>query len=251
MDIKLDKNESLPGIKIFDGIDKETGKPYCQPADADSKKIYETSGIVNYYDGNIIPCERGFHFSMTLQDAFDYKDLFSLNKNKKYPKAMIMHPVYSVSAVGKIKAEIYWRNGENKQKYVTNKLKLGLQFGCEEIIKYAIQHGMINSYAVLNKPISTTSHQGSNSKILFQQSGNFFVTIDNITLVGNNYTIFSNSSKELTVENKTDYTHYVNRYVGVEQYIMPIPRHTTIDFIQWSVIGKVIKNVKELKWKLN
>lgn len=173
MDIKLDKNESLYGVKIFDGIDKETGKPYCQPADADSKKIYETSGIVNYYDGNIIPCERGFHFSMTLQDAFDYKDLFSLNKNKKYPKAMIMHPVYSVSAVGKIKAEIYWRNDENKQKYVTNKLKLGRLFGCDEIINYSIQHGMINPYAVLNKSISTTSHQGSNSKILFQQSGNF------------------------------------------------------------------------------
>lgn len=48
MDIKLDKNESLYGIKIFDGVDKETGKPYCQPADVDSKKIYETGGIVNY-----------------------------------------------------------------------------------------------------------------------------------------------------------------------------------------------------------
>ena len=245
MEIKLDKNESLYGIKIFDGVDKETGKPYCQPADADSKKIYETSGIVNYYDGDIIPCKSGFHFSMTLQDAFDYKDLFSLNKNKKYPKAMIIHPVYNVSAVGKIKAETYWRNDENKQKYVTNKLKLGLQFGCEEIIKYAIQHGMVNSYAVLNKPISVTSHQDSNSKILFQQSGNFFVTIDNIALFGDNYTIFSNSFKDLTVENKTGYTHYVNRYVGVKQYIIPIPRHTTIEFEQCDKVGKAIKNVKE------
>lgn len=86
MEIKLDKNESLYGIKIFDGVDKETGKPYCQPADADSKKIYETSGIVNYYDGDIIPCKSGFHFSMTLQDAFDYKDLFSLNKTKSIQK---------------------------------------------------------------------------------------------------------------------------------------------------------------------
>lgn len=245
MDIKLDKNESLYGVKIFDGIDKETGKPYCQPADADSKKIYETSGIVNYYNGNIIPCKRGFHFSMALQDAFDYKDLFSLNKNKKYPKAMIMHPVYNVSAVGKIKAETYWRDDEYKQKYVTNKLKLDRLFGCDEIINYSIQHGMIASYAVLNKPISVTSHQDSNSKILFQQSGNFFVTIDNITLFGNNYTIFSSSFKELTVENKTDYTHYVNRYVGEKQYIMPIPRHTTIKFEQCDKVGKVIKNVKE------
>ena len=246
MEIKLDKNESLPGVKIFDGIDKETGNPYCQPTiHADSKKIYETGGIVNYYDGNIIPCECGFHFSMTLQDAFDYKDLFSLNKNKKYPKAMIIHPVYSVSAVGKIKAEMYWRNDENKQKYVTNKLKLVRLFGCDEIINYSIQHGMINSYAVLNKPISTTSHQDSNSKILFQQSGNFFVTIDNIALVDNNYTIFSDSFKDLTVENKTDYTHYVNRYVGEKQYIIPIPRHATIKFEQCDKVGKVIKNVKE------
>lgn len=104
---------------------------------------------------------------------------------------------------------------------------------------------MVNSYAVLNKPISTTSHQDSNSKILFQQSYNFFVTIDNIALVGNNYTIFSNSFKDLTVENKTDYTHYVNRYCGCKQYIIPIPRHTTIEFEQCDKIGKVIKNVKE------
>ena len=246
MEIKLDKNESLYGVKIFDGIDKKTNLPYCQPTiDADSKKIYETSGIVNYYDGDIILCERGFHFSMTLQDAFDYKDLFSLYKNKKYPKAMIIRPVYNVAAVGKIKAETYWWDDEYKQKYVTNKLKLGRLFGCDEIINYSIQHGMINSYAVLNKSISTTSHQGSNSKILFQQPGNFFVTIDNITLVGNNYTIFSNSFKELTVENKTDYTHYVNRYLGAEQYITPIPRHTTIQFEQCDKVGKVIKNVKE------
>ena len=246
MEIKLYKDENLPGVKIFDGIDKETGKPYCQPAiDADSKKIYETNGIVNYYDGNIIPCESGFHFSMTLQDAFEWKDLFSLYENKKYPKAMIMHPVYKVSAVGKIKAETYWWNGENKQKYTTNKLKLGKQFSCEEIISYSIQHGMIKSYAVLNKPISTTSHQDSNSKILFQQSYNFFVTIDNIALVSNNYTIFSNSFKELTVENKTNYTHYVNRYCGYEQYITPVLRHTTIKFEQCDKVGKVIKNVKE------
>lgn len=246
MEIKLNKNESLFGVKIFDGIDKETGKPHCQPAiDADSKKIYETNGIVNYYDGNIIPCKSGFHFSMTLQDAFDCKDLFSLYENKKYPKAMIIHPVYSVYAVGKIKAETYWHNDEYKQKYVTNKLKLGRLFSCDEIINYAIQHGMISSYAVLNSPISTTSHQDSNSKILFQQSYNFFVTIDNIALVSNKYTIFSNSFKELTVENKTDYTHYVNRYCGYEQYIIPIPRHTTIKFEQCDKVGKVIKNVKE------
>lgn len=246
MEIKLDKDEYLPGVKIFDGIDKKTGKPYCQPTiDVDSKKIYETNSIVNYYDGKLKLCESGFHFSMTLQDAFDWKDLFSLYENKKYPKAMIMHPVYNVSAVGKIKAETYWWNGEKKQKYVTNKLKLGKQFGCEEIISYSIQHGMISSYAVLNKPISTTSHQGSNSKILFQQSYNFFVTIDNIALVGNNYTIFSNSFKELTVENKTEYTHYVNRYLGEKQYIIPIPRHTTIKFEQCDKVGKVIKNVKE------
>ena len=244
MEIKLDKNESLYGVKIFDGIDKETGNPYCQPADADSKKIYETGGIVNYYDGNIIPCKSGFHFSMTLQDAFDYKNLFSLYKNKKYPKAMIINPVYNVSAVGKIKAEIYWRNDKYKQKYVTNKLKLGRLFGCDEIINYSIQHGMVNSYAVLNKPISTTSHQDSNSKILFQQSGNFFVTINNTALFGNNYTIFSNSFKDLTVENKTDYTHYVNRYVGEKQYIIPIPRHATIKFEQCDKVGKVSKNVK-------
>ena len=245
MYIKLDENEYLHGVKIFDGIDKETGKPYCQPADADSKKIYETSGIVNCYGGKLKLCESGFHFSMTLQDAFDYKDLFSLNKNKKYPKAMIIHPVYNVYAVGKIKAEIYWRNGEYKQKYVTDKLKLNRQFSCDEIINYSIQHGMINSYAVLNKSISTTSHQGSNSKILFQQSGNFFVTIDNITLIGNNYTIFSDLFKELTVENKTDYTHYVNRYCGYGQYTIPIPRHTTIKFEQCDKVGNVIKNVKE------
>lgn len=246
MEIKLDENEYLPGVKIFNGIDKETGKPYCQPiVNADNKKIYETNGIVNYYDDNIIPCECGFHFSMTLQDAFDYKDLFSLYKNKKYPKAMIIHPVYNVSAVGKIKAETYWWGGEYKQKYVTNKLKLGKQFSCEEIINYSIQHGMIASYAVLNKPISTTSHQDSNSKILFQQSGNFFVTIDNTALFGKNYTIFSNLIKELTVENKTGYTHYVNRYVCKKQYIIPIPRHTTIEFEQCDKVGKVIKSVKE------
>lgn len=246
MEIKLYKNEILAGVKIFDGIDKETGNPYCQPAiDIDSKKVYETNSIVNYYDGNIIPCKSGFHFSMTLQDAFGWKDLFSLYENKKYPKAMIIHPVYNVAAVGKIKAETYWHNGENRQKYVTNKLKLGKQFGCEEIISYSIQHGMIGSYAVLNTPISTTSHQDSNSKILFQQSYNFFVTIDNIALVGNNYTIFSNSFKELTVENKTNYTHYVNRYLGEKQYIISIPRHTTIKFEQCDKVGKVVKNVKE------
>lgn len=246
MEIKLYKNEILAGVKIFDGIDKETGNPYCQPAiDIDSKKVYETNRVVNYYDGNIIPCKSGFHFSMTLQDAVGWKDLFSLYKNKKYPKAMVMNPVCQVYAVGKIKAEAYLHNCEYKYKYVTNKLKLVKQFSCSEIINYSMQHGIINSYAALNSSISTTSHQDSNSKILFQQSYNFFVTIDNIALVGNNYTIFSNLFKDLTVENKTDYTHYVNRYCDCEQYIIPIPRHTTIKFEQCDKVGKVIKNVKE------
>ena len=243
MEIKLYKNESLPGVKIFDGIDKETGKPYCQPAkyDIDSKKVYETDRIVNCYDGNIIPCKSGFHFSMTLQDAAHYKDLFSLCENKKYSKAMTIAPVYQVYAVGKIKAETYLHNGEYKQKYVTNKLKLGKQFSCCEIIDYAIQHGIINSYAVLNKPISITSHQGSNSKILFQTSHTCFIAIDNIALVGNNYTIFSNSFTELTVENKTNYTHYVNRTMCNEQYIIPIPRYSTVEFKQCDKFGKIVK----------
>lgn len=247
MEIKLYKNEYLPGVKIFDGIDKETGNPYCQPAqyDVDSKRVYETDGVTNYYDGNIALCKCGFHFSMSLQDAAQYKDLFGLYGSKKYSKAMIIHPVYQVYAVGKIKAEAHLYNDECKQKYVTNKLKLDKQFSCKEIIDYAIQHGIISSYALLKKPISTTSHQDSNSKILFQQPHACFVTIDNIALVGNNYTIFSNSFKELTVENKTNYTHYVNRYCGCEQYIIPIPRHTTVNFEQCDKIGKVIKNVKE------
>lgn len=88
MEIKLYKNESLPGVKIFDGIDKETGKPYCQPAkyDIDSKKVYETDRVTNYYDGNIIPCKNGFHFSMTLQDAAHYKDFLVCVKTKNIQK---------------------------------------------------------------------------------------------------------------------------------------------------------------------
>ena len=244
MEIKLYKNEYLPGVKIFDGIDKETGKPYCQPAkyDIDSKKVYETDGVTNYYDGNIALCKSGFHFSMSLQDAVQYKDLFGLCENKKYSKAMTIAPVYHVYAVGKIKAEAHLYNDECKQKYVTNQLKLDKQFNCCEIIDHAIQHGIISSYAVLNKPISTTSHQDSNSKILFQTAHVYFVTIDNNALVGNNYTIFSNSFTELTVENKTNYTHYVNRTMCNEQYIIPIPRHTTIKFEQCDKVGKVIKN---------
>lgn len=153
---------------------------------------------------------------------------------------MTIAPVYQVYAVGRIKAETYLHNGEYKQKYVTNKLELGKQFGCCKIIDYAIQHGIISSYAVLNKPISTTSHQDSNSKILFQTAHVYFVTIDNNALVGNNYTIFSNSFTELTVENKTNYTHYVNRTMYNEQYITPIPRYSTVEFKQYDKIGKIV-----------
>lgn len=73
MEIKLYKNESLSGVKIFDGIDEKTNLPYCQPNN-NNKQIYQLGE--NKYNGKLELCETGFHFCLDLASASDYKYLF-------------------------------------------------------------------------------------------------------------------------------------------------------------------------------
>lgn len=240
MEIKLNPYESLTGIKIFDGIDEKTGNPYCKPGNI--KQIYDTSNE-NVYDGEIELCKAGFHFSLDIFAASDYKYIFRCNLGKKYPNALIMNPIYCVVARDKILSEEYERFGGFRCKYITNNLTIGNPLFCNEILHY-ITNCPVSEYAysLLNASKSEVyTHEIQHSNRCLIQSGAKDVIIDTQNEY-HNYTIFSNSYNPLTVKNKTKYTHYVNRYVTCEQYITPIPRYSTVEFKPFDKIGKVIKN---------
>lgn len=240
MEIKLKPYESLTGIKIFDGIDEKTGNPYCKPGNI--KQIYDTSNE-NVYDGEIELCKAGFHFSLDIFAASDYKYIFRCNLGKKYPNALIMNPIYCVVARDKILSEEYERFGGFRCKYITNNLTIGNPLFCNEILHY-ITNCPVSEYAysLLNASKSEVyTHEIQHSNRCLIQSGAKDVIIDTQNEY-HNYTIFSNSYNPLTVKNKTKYTHYVNRYVTCEQYITPVPRYSTVEFKPFDKIGKVIKN---------
>lgn len=238
MEIKLKPYESLTGIKIFDGIDEKTGNPYCKPGNI--KQIYDTSNE-NVYDGEIELCKAGFHFSLDIFAAGDYKYIFRCNLGKKYPNALIMNPIYCVIARDKILSEEYERFGGFRCKYITNNLTIGKPLFCNEILHY-ITNCPVSEYAysLLNASKSEVyTHEIQHSNRCLIQSGAKDVIIDTQNEY-HNYTIFSNSYNPLTVKNKTKYTHYVNRYVTCEQYITPVPRYSTVEFKPFDKIGKKV-----------
>lgn len=248
MEIKLKPGEVLQGIKIFDGIDKKTNLPYCQP-DHKNKQIYQLGE--NKYDGKIKLCENGFHFCLDLASASDYKQLFRDHVDKKYPNALMISPVYYVAAKDKILFEEYEKCGMFSCKYVTNNLKIGRQIYIDEIIHYNLHHYMHTyAYALLDKPEMLTHEISIGSGILPYYSYRYLIQTDasNVTIDSipgccgecHNYTIFSNPNSILTITNKTKYVHYVNRYYGCEQYITPVPRYSTVEFKQLDKIGKIV-----------
>lgn len=237
MEIKLKPYESLVGIKIFDGIDEKTGNPYCKPGNI--KQIYNTSSE-NVYDGKIELCKAGFHFSLDIFAASDYKNIFRCNLGKKYPNALIMNPVYHVIARDKILSEEYERFGGFRCKYITNNLTLGNPLFCCDIIHY-ITNCPVSDYAYSLLDVGKSevyTHEINHTNRCLIQSCAKDVIIDT-QQTHHNYTIFSNYYNLLTVKNKTKYTQYVNRYVTCEQYITPVPRYSTVEFKQFDKIGKL------------
>lgn len=231
MEIKLKPGDILQGIKIFDGIDKKTNLPYCQPDN--NKQIYQKGE--NKYDGKIEICRKGFHFSMSIGEAYDYKPIINLQSSRN---VIIINPVFEVYATGKVISETYNRYGGFGQKFVTDCLYLDRQFSNSEILAYLITNRLCHIKTFTDTNVSTSS---TLSYIKFLYQGNAKeITIDSLPL-DKNFTIFSNSYNPLTVKNKTKYTQYVNRYYGYEQYIIPIPRYSTVEFKQLDKIGKLVK----------
>ena len=232
MEIKLKPGEILQGVKIFDGIDKRTNRPYCQP-DNNNKQIYQKGE--NNYDDKIEICRKGFHFSMSIGEAYDYKSIISLQSSRN---AIIINPVFEVYATGKVISETYNRYGGFGQKFVTDCLYLDRQFSNSEILTYLLTNHLYHIKPLTDINVSTSSIL-SYVKCLYQGNAKE-ITIDSLPL-DKNFTIFSNSYNPLTVKNKTKYTQYVNRYYGYEQYIIPIPRYSTVEFNQLDKIGKLVK----------
>ena len=230
MEIKLDENEYLPGVKIFDGIDKKTNLPYCKPDDY--KQIYQKGE--NVYDGEIEICRKGFHFSMSIGEACDYKPAIGLQYSKRNANAVLINPVFEVYATGKIFSETNIRYGGFGQKFVTDHLYLDRQFSNNEIITYLIGNHLyyINTFVGIN--VSTSSIPG-NGRCLYQGNAKE-ITIDSLPSV-KNFTIFSNYTNKLIVKNKTKYTHYVNRFEDKFQHIEVIPRYSTVEFKQYDIFG--------------
>lgn len=234
MKIVLDEDEYLPGVKIFDGIDKETNLPYCNPDD--NKQIYQKGE--NVYDGEIEICRKGFHFSMSIGEAYNHKPVIGLQYSKRNATAALINPVFEVYATGKILSETYNIYGGFSQKFVTDHLYLDRQFSNNEIITYLIANHLCYINTFVDTNVSTSSILG-NSRCLYQGNAKE-ITIDSLPVV-KNFTIFSNYKDNLIVKNKTKYTHYVNRYCGYEQYIIPIPRYSTVEFKQLDKFGKLVK----------
>jgi len=243
MEIKLKPGEVLRGIKIFDGIDKKTKLPYCQPDK--NKQIYQLGE--NKYDGKIGVCRAGFHFCLDLASASDYKYLFKSHVVKKYPNAVIISPVFYVTAKDEIQSDEYERkiDGVFTCKYVTNNLNVCRQLNYSEIMYCALEQSISSfPHSLLNKPEISTHEINllSNQPYYFNrcliQTFAKDVTIDRIPN-DYNHTIFSNTSNLLTVRNKTKYTQYVNRY-DCAQYITPVPRYSTVEFKQFDKFGKIV-----------
>lgn len=238
MEIKLDENDCLFGIKIFDGIDKKTNLPYCQYDN--NKQIYQLGE--NKYNGKIGLCKAGFHFCLDLASASDYKYLFKTHVDKKYPNAVIISPVFYVTAKDKIQSNEYKRsiNGVFTCKYVTNNLTVDRQLNYSEVLYCALEQSIFSfPHSLLDKPeISTHEVTDYSVKPLVQTQARK-VIIDT-AFIGKHYTIFSNTSNLLTVTNKTKLVQYVNRY-GSEQYITPVPRYSTVEFKQLDKFGKIVK----------
>lgn len=233
MEIKLYKNESLPGVKIFDGIDKKTNLPYCQPDNY--KQIYQKGE--NKYDGEIEICKKGFHFSMSIGEAYDYKPIISLQSSRN---AVIINPVFEVYATGKVISETHNRYGGFGQKFVTNCLYLDRQFSNNEILIYLVANHLchIKIFTDTDTNVSTSSIPDS-IKCLYQGNAKE-ITIDSLPS-DKNFTIFSDYKDKLIVKNKTKYTHYVNRYEDKFQHIEVIPRYSTVEFKQLDKFGKLVK----------
>ncbi len=233
MKIVLDEDEYLPGVKIFDGIDKETNLPYCNPDD--NKQIYQKGE--NVYDGEIEICRRGFHFSMSIGEAYNYKPVIDLQYSRRNANAALINPVFEVYATGKILSETYNIYGGFSQKFVTDHLYLDRQFSNNEIITYLIANHLcyINTFVDTNVSTSSIPSILGNSRCLYQGDAKE-ITIDSLPVV-KNFTIFSNYTNKLIVKNKTKYTHYVNRFEDKSQHIEVIPRYSTVEFKQCNIFG--------------
>lgn len=154
----------------------------------------------------------------------------------------MMSPVFYVIAKDKIQLNEYERsiNGVFTCKYVTNNLTVGRQLNYGEVMYWALEQSVFSfPHSLLDKPEMSTHEVTDHSVKPLVQTLARKVTIDT-TFIGKHYTIFSNTINLLTVTNKTKLVQYVNRYVGCEQYITPVPRYSTVEFKQCDKIGKIV-----------
>lgn len=240
------RNSCLYGVKIFDGISGEHPLPYCQPNNSVDRYYYATK-VTNILDGDLKICKSGFHFCLSFRDALAYKELiipasnFDCESFKKYPRAYMIAPVYNVSAVG----DVIFEQDMNHSKFVTNKLNLLYAVDNLMLIKaynyYITSHVYNQQYMnASNRVVSVceldyTIQTNDNQEITITNSENSF-SVSHCRM-----TVFSSYDQTLKVINKTGYTQYVNRYGCYSQEIIPIPRHTTMEFKSQSVKGVIVK----------
>ena len=244
-------NRYLYGVKIFDGIGGKLNLPYCNPYDA---KYYYSLALVNEFEGNIEMCGKGFHFGLTFKDALAYKHFVTFAKSinykhiKKYPRAYVLAPVYNVTAMGDV---ILTQDTSDNTKCVTNKLRLDSQINYHVLIADYTHYNLysydnVNSIESKNTPLLKLPQQTLYSNYI--SYGIQCLNDTEATIVCDNKnskfpytTIFSSVYQTLKVINKTKYTQYVTRYSDYSQEIIPIPRHTTMEFKSQSVKGVIVK----------
>lgn len=236
------RNSYLHGIKIFDGIGGKHELPYCQPNNMVDKYYYSKKSTNKLADDLKI-CKSGFHFCLFFRDALAYKNLiisarhFDCKLFRKYPKAYVIAPVYNVSAIGDV---IFEQEELKYNKFATNELNLLSMVDNLKLIK-------AYDYYITSQ-IYNQQYMNASSRVVSVDDLDYITqTNDNqeITIIGKSrfcrITIFSGCNQTLKVINNTKYTQYVNRYGCYSQDIIPILRHSTMEFKSQSVKGVIVK----------
>lgn len=190
------KNKIIKGYKMFDADWRCRGFQY------EVGKTYEI-------EGEIIPCEHGFHFCKKIEDCFNYYDCVTWNH------------IAEVEALGEVK--------EKGDKYVTNKIKIVKEIKWDELKGIGVNdsHGVSLSYSV-SKSCGVNFSGGVN----FSHGVNYSHGVDcsngvnfsdGVSLscgvsksYGVNFSDGVNDSHGVNLSDGVNYSHGVNRSNGVD-----------------------------------
>ena len=228
--------KDMYGVKIFDGIENQ--KLYTEPncnikTLFNCKKKYHTEGEIEL-------CKNGYHFSPTLKDALEYKEI--LNREKKY---LTINPVFIVKIPkgSEIKyTSIFSENEygnliENAIKAVSSDIEFYKTISFSDILYYLHSLNIIKLRNILYDNDSIDISEVS-SFIYIRKYNSKGISIEaSDDLNYNRSTFFINRqtlSKEilendnpLKIINKTKYTQYLNIVDDDRQYIVNIPRYSS------------------------